>query len=256
MWTYIKMTTFVTALHLLDGFNVPGKSHDIYFDLFEKLAGTGVSIAIYSSKIFEERMEKLCEKYVNIKLFKVQELSDSWTYKTITKFNPELPANRNPIKDSLEFMIAMNAKIEYVQEVIVKNPFNTKYFAWIDFGIFHVLKNIQLANNIITKIGTGKLVDRLLVFPGCWQKNYQISLLFNNIHWRFCGGFFIGDEDSLIHMWNIYQQYLPQFLSQYKKVVWEVNIWTAMETFACWSPEWYQGNHDDSILSLPDKYFE
>jgi hypothetical protein len=64
------------------------------------------------------------------------------------------------IKDTHNYMIAINSKIEVVQDAIKHNSFNTNHFAWIDFGIFHVFKKYYLATDMLSKIAKHKLVDK------------------------------------------------------------------------------------------------
>lgn len=249
------MTTFVTAIIDLEEKRINEKTYDRYFELFELLAKTGINIAVYGSNNFKQRLEDTTKIYSNVKIAKIMDLSDTWTYDTVTKVNINLPHIRNITKDTKNFMITMNSKIEYMKDAIIQNIFDSTHFAWIDFGIFHVFKNKQATIEKLIKIGSGKFPDKILVFPGCWPKYAMVETITNSIHWRFCGGFFLGDKSSLLSMWNLYRDILPTFISLYKTIVWEVNIWTYMETHCDWQPDWYKGDHDDSIIDIPNHYF-
>ena len=69
------------------------------------------------------------------------------------------------------------------------------------------------------------------------------------IYWRFCGGFFAGDLESLKLWWKEYQVYFVEYLAKYKKLTWNVNFWAWIETVKRWEPKWYLANHNDTIVS-------
>jgi hypothetical protein len=73
----------------------------------------------------------------------------------------------------------------------------------------------------------------------------------NNVVWRFCGGFLIGDKKSLIHFYIMSNDYFLRFLNQTRKIVWEVNYWAWLENLGLISPTWYLANHNDTIVNIP-----
>jgi hypothetical protein len=77
----------------------------------------------------------------------------------------------------------------------------------------------------------------------------------DNVYWRFCGGFILGDAVSIMDMHKRYQTYFLGFLKQYKKLVWEVNFWAWLEANTGWIPTWYKADHNDCIIHIPvDKF--
>lgn len=243
-------TTFVTAFYLVKDYNNPGKSVEKYFEHFDILAKTGIPIAIYINPQFEERVKK----YGNVKVLELLDVKDTWTYQQVDVNNIGIAANRNPLKDSMEYMITINSKIECVHKTIQANPFNTEQFAWIDFGIFHVIKDIDKSYLMLQNIANNNFVQEGVIIPGCWQLSQKYDYV-NQINWTFCGGFFLGHKDQLINMWQQYQKFFPQFLKQYNTMVWEVNIWSAMVHENNWRPLWYKADHNDSIIVIPKNYF-
>ena len=99
----------------------------------------------------------------------------------------------------------------------------------------------------------------MFAIPGCWDHKY------NNVHtghvtdfifWRFCGGFFIGDAESILKFDDLYKTKYPEFITAYRKLVWEVNFWAWLEVNSDWAPEWYAAGHDDTIITnLSASYF-
>ena len=89
--------------------------------------------------------------------------------------------------------------------------------------------------------------------PGCWNcKVNNINYLKNNIIWRFCGGFLVGDKESLTSFNLISYEHFLIFLNQSKTLVWEVNYWAWLEGLGLISPIWYLADHDDSIVDIPN----
>lgn len=246
------ITTFVTAFYVLKDYTNPGKSVSGYFNHFKKLVTTGIPLSVYISPEYKNQLEEIAKENSNVKIAKVIDIKDTWVYKTSNITNIKLPQNRNPLKDTFEYMVCQNIKIECIADTIEKNPFNTDQFAWIDLGIFHVLKNEEKSSNMLKKIANTPLLKDNLIFPGCWFGNYDYI---NNINWSYCGGFFIGHKDKLIDMWHRYQEFLPKFIQKYNLMSWEVNLWISCQTETDWTVSRYLADHDDSILCIPDQYF-
>jgi hypothetical protein len=155
----------------------------------------------------------------------------------------------------------MNAKVEYLHDAIKCNPFRSSHFAWIDFNVSHIFTNIELCQEKLRILSKSPLCDTFIAFPGCWPKltvNEKGDInenIFSDIHWRFCGGFFMGDMASILHMYNLYILYFPPFIFKYRTLVWEVNFWAWLEAQThnskAWNPMWFPGDHNDTIINIP-----
>jgi glycosyl transferase family 25 len=272
--------TFVTAFIDLNEDRYNCKSKDNYISLFKTLANSGISICLYLSPNLENIGSELQELYSNVKFITTVKLEEMKTYKIINELSPKLPVKRCPIKDSLNYMILMNSKAEFVYNVSIINPFNTEHFAWIDFGICHVLSEPDIILKKLYNFSTSKLIHKMLLFPSCWSKEQSKKNLYNiknNISWRFCGGFFIGDKQSIKEMYFLIQKELPQFIawvfsdgnntcdsntndsntndSNVNNIItWEVNLWDWLEQNCNWKVDAYNADHNNSILELPLEY--
>ena len=116
------------------------------------------------------------------------------------------------------------------------------HYAWIDFSIYHCLQN-PAASNQLQAIQAFTFPSTCLYFPGCWQK---IAVLWDQINWRFCGGFFLGDKKSLI---DLYEHFV-QVYTNLPNLTWEVNVWAFIENRGRHF-DWYPGDHNNSILNIP-----
>ena len=251
--------TFVTAFLDLSEDRSKDKSFDKCFSLFQTVVDSGIKICLFVSNTFYERALEITKKCKNVHLMPVTELSDLWTYKTTKMISDiTLPEEKLSYHDTFNFMVLMNAKIEFVSRAIEVNPFNTNHFAWIDFSIGHVLHSPRSLKRLYT-YSISALKDKMFVFPACWSKAYldrQYNNLYSKVLWRFCGGFFLGDKESLLEFNDAYRKNYFNFLSERKRLVWEVNFWVWLEMNKFIFPETYVGNHDDSIIEIPSKYLK
>lgn len=228
------------------------RSPEKCFEYFSRLALTGIKICFFVSKKYEDYAKKLCDLYPNLYLVETLELEDLLTYKqTMSLDNLELPLYRTDYKDTKNYMIMMNAKIELVKKVLDINPHNSTHYAWIDFSLCHVIKLDKTLEYL--KNPPLKNINNIII-PGCWAKELSyknINNIYNRIHWRFCGGFFLGDKQSIIDFFRCYENFYVDFLKTHKTVVWEVNFWAWLEYQNYWKPYVYYSGHDDGMLRIP-----
>lgn len=249
--------TFVTAFMDLGQTNIffdnnplREKTIEKRIEYFKILAKTGLPIALFVCPNFAHIANQLINEFKNVKLISIIELKNTWTYNVVSKIN-ELPSYRDTKKDSFEFLTLMNAKIEFTNYVTYINPFNTTHFAWIDFNVCHILKNTELTLQSLVMYTHNTLQTPLLLIPGCWEKQSSDRDFVNKIIWRFCGGLFIGDIGSIQDFFNRTLVEFPNFINEYKKLTWEVNFWSWLESKTDWSPQWFYAGHDDTMLLLP-----
>lgn len=147
-----------------------------------------------------------------------------------------LPEKRSESKDTRKFLQLMNLKPEFIKLAMQLSP--APSFAWIDFNVFHVVKDVVAVQERLRRISSSEVKG--FYIPGCWDAGmYSVD----EICWRFCGGFFFGDAASM-----------SDFVKEHEKIklktlTWEVNVWAMMEQNG-WSPTWYKGDHDDTLFSI------
>ena len=243
-----------------------GKDFRWRFDRFTQILETGIQIAVYVDETGVDLLEQCMEIFPNLKIMKVMSIYDTWIHRLCEQYGGQeiaLPAIRNTPKDTYEYLVLMNSKIEFIHDTMEKNPWNTEYFAWIDFNVAHVFKDPVGTADYLKMISKCQMERLFLAIPGCWpalspgssDTAIQHAIL-TTIHWRFCGGFFLGDSTSIKKFYQVHQHHFPEFLFKYKQLTWEVNIWAWLE-FADrnWKPSWYTADHDDTIVRIPCEYF-
>jgi hypothetical protein len=244
-------TTFVTAFMDLREDRSTLNSIDTCFSFFDTLAKSGIQIHLFLCESVQSKFQGYPNVYVET--IELEELETYKTYKAFEEIN--LPKQRTLQKDTEKFMILMNAKTEYMKRAMDSNMFKTQHFAWIDFSICYVFKETEKTLEYLKRIGNANLKSEFLAFPGCWNKGVDFSMIFQRVNWRFCGGFFIGDRNSLETFCTEQKTAFLEILQKHKSLVWEVNTWAYMENTTSWTPSWWKADHNDSIIMLPSCYF-
>lgn len=234
--------TYVTAI--IDLGEERPRSYENYIECLNKLSESGIPLVIYASQKYIPKIEKRTN--VCIVSFEFRDLD---LYSTYTSGNVLLPKNRNIQKDTKNYLILMNSKVEFVQRAIDLDHFITSHFAWIDGGIVKLFKDPSTTLKKLSSLSIS--TSTCLIFPGCfgWNKGAKRDMEENDwdmIQWRFCGGFFVGDSESLLDFYEICQDFYNE---NKDRLTWEVNVWASLERNDQWTPYIYIANHNDSIIT-------
>lgn len=165
------------------------------------------------------------------------------TYRKCMTFpGTRLPTERNPTKDTEEFMALMNTKVEMLWRAV---PYiqDATHIAWIDAGILKIVKNIDASIFQNHQIAWPNKVT----IPGCWNPCTPSS---GRICWRFCGGFFVLPTSLIDPFYKAVTSMLDAWLRA-GHLVWEVNIWAALELEEPAWFAWWAADHNDTMLRVP-----
>lgn len=213
----------------------------------------------HSIEKYEERFSMLCqglhdlgrnillfhnyETKLNLpNLFKLRiKLEDLETFHILNQATSIMQSD-NPSKNTLDYHIIMNSKIELLNKASDLFYYEPRLY-WIDAGIFHILKSPSTSLLNLNRLGSS---PPGILIPGAYTR---IDDFLHCPNWRFCGGFFGGDVKSLKEMYELSIKSLKSILPI---ATWEVNVWAYMEKNLNWKPNWYPGNHNDSILDIPN----
>lgn len=235
------MTSVIYVSALIDiGSSVKLPEHRIR--LFKHLADSGLPIHLFLSRAFSQEYNLIVGIRQNVRV-EIIELAQLETYGELADMSYAVPASANPEKDTAEYHIVQNAKIEFVERV--RRAHASTHYAWIDFNICQMFKNIPecveyLRNKIRLQPG--------LHMPGCWHVGSDYDSLFKSISWRFCGSFFIGDAESVEKFYRVYREQFKKIVAEQGILTWEVNIWHYMELNDLLRCNWYMADHNDSII--------
>jgi hypothetical protein len=156
----------------------------------------------------------------------------------------------NHEKDTIEFMLTICHKPEWMKQAIHLNHFQTTKFIWIDFGIGHVFKNKCSPEEIVEKINSlqHKHYDNIRI-GGIWNINYQFNNdIYKNVAWYFAGGVFGGNGTTLIKFADLMKEKCIDIITKKNTIMWEVNIW-----YLIWCEnrdlfDIYTCDHDNRII--------
>lgn len=238
----LNMTTIVSAF--LTNIN-EYRSIEKYVDYGKKLIALPVNKVIFIERaVHAEYFSAFIQSNVT---FVFIEKSDLYLYKYADKITNFCLNTDNPEKDTLEYMFVQCNKTEWVRDVIKRNIYGSEHFVWIDFGIWHVIRDdplfVYYCMNICHPLTKGPIGVRI----ACGNPQY-VDDLHKSISWFFLGSIFGGDRESLIKFANLVKNKCIQTIQERGTLMWEINIWQMVfrenpTLFLC-----YEANHDASIL--------
>ena len=255
--------TFVTSFfHIYNEEYDERKTIPWRIQRFREIAGAGIHICVVTCPRFSADVEALVAEFPDTVRMFVVELATTEIAGFVAQHpNLRLPAVRNEPKDTVDYLTVINAKTEFMARVVAENPWGSTHFAWIDFNISHVFFDLERSLQFLQWLGSrDHYEDSCFVIPGCWDgwTGERVDEITDRIHWRFCGGFFLGDAASILRFHTLYLEHFPRFLAEHGTLVWEVNFWAWLEAQTDWlkvyEPEhgykaWYKADHNDTIIS-------
>ena len=224
--------TFITAFFPPEGGSY--RSMEKYRECFARLASSGAPVVLYLDPALKDYGASLEEHFPNIRVADYLEVDRSFLTESLY-----LPRNRNLEKDTVEYFCIQLMKLRVMARAAEDTNITTSHIAWIDFGIFHMFKDVVGCKDMLLKIAEKDWPIDAILSPGCWPPGqYEI---WNKICWRHCGSFLLG-EKSLFPVALANQD--SQVISNMPGLTWEINYWTLMPGFST-----YTANHDESILA-------
>lgn len=240
----MSTVTFVTALlKSSDG----TEYHRKYFDLFRPLAESGLNLVVFMSSHLVPEAQAM---YPDIH-FEPVILEELQSYQATFPDEIQLPQHRSP-KDTKNYMAIINGKTELVLRAMNLDRPKTTHYGWIDFGISHISKTptVHLAQ---LRDQCSRLITPLLAIPGATSRP-PLEHLTSGVFWRFCGGFFVGDAESVKQFCKLSTQVYINTTQKTGIAVWEVNTWARLELEYGWNPDWFPADHNPSMLRIPEYY--
>lgn len=167
-----------------------------------------------------------------------------------------------PEKDTIEYIIMMCHKTEYMEKAIRLNPYHSQQFVWLDFGIYHILETKteetptntfeQSVLDLQKKEYTGIRIASIWNLPTLeyFSEKFNIGV-YSDIMWVFAGGIFGGDTESLLLFSEQVKKKCIQVITERKSIVWEVNIWLLLmlENNTPFLPYYCDGHNSAMLLN-------
>jgi len=221
--------TFVTAFYLPSGSTY--KTVDRYFDLFDQLAGTGIPLILYLDVRLADRGKVLCARHSNI----IRCVYDVFDQSLMAR-DLVLPAVRNFDKDTRDYMCIQLTKLRLMAEVAAAGTIGT--LAWIDFGIYHMFRDIDACSRALKSIAERDGVSDRILSPG--YKN-TVFYPFEHICWKHCGSLLVGRGEVFQRAYARQSELVLEYMP---RLTWEVNYWAMMDEYFLI----YIADHNDLIL--------
>lgn len=236
--------TFVSSYY-----SIYENDNDFPFRLaqFLHLAKSGIHLILFTNQMYAELIEvelsNIKEHNVRINIFDL-----IFSEEDLQK---KLPYFSKPSKDTHKFLILMQKKIEFMAKAIEINVWPTDtHFAWVDFSLAKIFKDVNHCINTLKKIDNTPLNHATsIILPGCWvqKRIWDISTYYDCVNWCFCGGFFLGDRNSCLEFYKLYQTFYPEFSKT--NLTWEVNFWGWLQQHDHFHPKWYKADHNDTMVT-------
>jgi len=211
---------------------------------------------MYGRKLLQQNVNKII--YIERDLYDMYYAEEKWgantTFRYITDADLFLKAydayvtkfdviTDNPEKDTKEYMYLMCNKTEWMRRAIAEDPYSSENFVWLDFGIYHMIRNEDVFNETIYKISC-KSYDKIRIASGEKSGGESNRL----VNWFFLGSIFGGDKTTLLLFCDMMKKKCIEIVKYENRIYWEVNIWYLIYLEF---PDWfsnYESNHDVSIL--------
>lgn len=237
------MTTLVSGF-ISNINNREDRNLEIYYNLGKKILKSEIKKIIFVDEVMYDLMKN--DEYPNTIIIKYDK-NESYLWKNKDKITNFMLNTDNNGKDSLDYILTMCNKTEFIRKAIEINPFQTDNFVWLDFGINHVFNcSDDIFNNYLNKLQ--KKYDKIRI-GHIWNlsSNYNVDI-HKNICWYFAGGIFGGKKDYLLQFADEVKTKCEYIMDKYGTLMWEVNIWykVYLENQDLFEP--YLCNHNYTII--------
>lgn len=245
------MHTFVTSF--IDLNNIENRRNDKKTTFYIE---NGLKLLSYPYKFIVFTDEKSLNSIKNLKNAKnityyTIDIENLPIYKIVDKNKTILPINSNPNKDTYNYMALMISKTYFLDLAVHLNPYDSSHFSWIDLGILHMIKNEHLEkfSKSLEKINSYR--GNKIRIPGCIDPMRYAEkevIEFKEFPcWAFCGSFFSGNTECILKFSQKMLEYLEK-LNENNYITWEINIWTYIYCRNKELFEWYNADHNISIV--------
>lgn len=236
------VTAFITNINTIDFRDI-----ETYMEYGKKMLSQSIpTICFLEQRVFDHFFKEEEKDYVTTK-FIIFEKNENYLYeyeKKLTKFSLHTD---NPKKDTTGYMFIQCHKTEWIRQAIEINPFNTTNFMWIDFGIYHMIKD-ELEFAISISDATRKKYNNVRIASCVNPKMSFEKDIYKDVAWFFAGSVFGGDSNSLIKFADNMKKKCIEIINTKNHLMWEVNIWWLLynEDSSYFSP--YGTDHNVCIL--------
>ena len=240
------MTTIVTAF--VTNINHIGfRNYETYIDYGKKMLRVNAPCVCFLEKeIYEKYFVNELKDFPQTYFFMFHK-TQNYLYGYLDQVTHYDLHSDNPTKDTIEYMFLQCHKTEFLRQVIEINPFQTSNFTWVDFGIFHMIKNDESLVKGIQHVSQ-KTYSKVRV-ASCVNPNDSCHMdIYRQVVWFFAGSVIGGHKDALLEYANAMKVKCISIIEERHHIMWEINIWYLLYQEHNTIIDPYFANHDLSIL--------
>jgi len=240
------MSTLVTAF-MTNVNQIDFRSHEKYIELGKKLLSQPIPTVCFIEKMIFETYFASVRHLFPLTHFVFFEKEDNYLVSYESQLTHYFVHTDNPKKDTPGYMFVQCHKTEWVKMAIQENPFQTTNFIWVDFGIYHMIRD-DMAFALYLENMSRKQYTELRIASCVDLSKPCVTDIFNTISWYFAGSVFGGDIQSLLLFADIMRQFCLELIENKKLIMWEVNIWYLIYKNIPSMFDTYKADHNVSIL--------
>jgi tetratricopeptide (TPR) repeat protein len=227
--------TYVTAFY-----KIYETTNETYVEHFLRLAKAGNKFILFLDPQLQSIAEPL-RALSNVHIIETVAFEDLPLTTIKPKASTQLPATRTQAKDTYEYLVLMNSKLEFMMRALPH--VTTTNVAWIDFAITKIFTHTE---RVFKQLNHVVVPENKVLVPGCHSSPRVTDP--NTINWRFCGGLFFCTQPTL----KTFHALCTEALSQPPPMLtWEVNVWAQIESQKPDFFHWYKADHNDTIVNFP-----
>ena len=238
-------TTIVTAF-VQNINNNKSRSIDEYIAFGKKLLNIpNPKIVFIDHQSWQEFFEN--EKYPLTTFIPIRK-EDTYLYNYKDQLT-EFQIQGNPEKDTIDYLFVQCNKTEWVANAIDLNIYKTGNYIWIDFAIYHMIKEkeYEFFEKWILQMMT-KSYEQVRI-ASCKYKGYSVDYnVYKIATWTFAGSVFGGNVDSLLEFATLAKKEILKTIREKKSIMWEINIWYLIYRKNISFFDMYTCGHDFRIL--------
>lgn len=153
-----------------------------------------------------------------------------------------VPPTSSPDKDTPDYFIIQLNKAGWCDRAAELNPFHTRVFMWMDFGINYLLKQASLSDHV-ARLDPAHVRAGTIRIPGCAY--FACPVYPTQLVWKYCGSMFAGDAEAVARMRADQRDVMTSLLT-HRLITWEVTVWFHMNALYF---DRYIADHNDSMLT-------
>jgi len=196
----MSSSTFITAFIDIgiSNYRIPENYVEYFTSLLEKVIKEN-NLVIYVEEHIATIIRPLLSKNHKLVVFEKKELKTFELLPLLSKIHENTFHFDTLQRDKFtpKYLCTIYSKFEFIEKTIKNNPFNSKYFGWIDFGIMH-----GAIPNQLSIIKSDKIRIELMNISKFESSIYNFSQIPCYVN----AGYFTGNSEKMETLCNLFYQ--------------------------------------------------